>query len=224
MGCARKLVFSWGGNPGRRLAAPAPRRGRAGLAGAARDRGALARRHGDRVRGGRGEPPVRRPARLPRRRPAGADAGRDDRVPVHGRAARGGARPPARRRHRPRPAGRPARQRPALGDHRRPEGDGARVARARSPRSRRSSTSWSSGRAASSCRRGCSTPCRSRPRGAHPSYAHDYYDRDNDFYVAWDAVSRDRETFRAWMQRHVLDTADVGEYHASLAAAAKATA
>jgi glutaconate CoA-transferase subunit A len=43
------------------------------------------------------------------------------------------------------------------------------------------------------------------PRGAHPSYAHGYYDRDNDFYVAWDAISRDRDTFRAWMQRHVLE-------------------
>jgi glutaconate CoA-transferase, subunit A len=55
--------------------------------------------------------------------------------------------------------------------------------------------------------------------GAHPSYAHGYYERDNDFYVAWDAISRDREGFRSWMQRHVLDTADVREYHASLAAA-----
>jgi len=42
------------------------------------------------------------------------------------------------------------------------------------------------------------------PRGAHPSYAHGYYDRDNDFYVAWDAISRDRDAFRAWMDEHVL--------------------
>jgi glutaconate CoA-transferase, subunit A len=56
------------------------------------------------------------------------------------------------------------------------------------------------------------------PGGAHPSYAHGYYERDNDFYVAWDAISRDRDRFREWMQRHVLDTADVREYHASLAA------
>jgi glutaconate CoA-transferase, subunit A len=54
------------------------------------------------------------------------------------------------------------------------------------------------------------------PGGAHPSYAHSYYERDNDFYVAWDGISRDREGFREWMQRHVLDTTDVGEYHASL--------
>src|SRR5206468_4050688 len=48
------------------------------------------------------------------------------------------------------------------------------------------------------------------PGGAHPSYAHGYYDRDNRFYTAWDAISRDRERFTAWMQRHVLDTAYVG--------------
>ena len=42
------------------------------------------------------------------------------------------------------------------------------------------------------------------PRGAHPSYAHSYYDRDNDFYKAWDAIARDRDAFRAWMEEHVL--------------------
>jgi glutaconate CoA-transferase, subunit A len=47
------------------------------------------------------------------------------------------------------------------------------------------------------------------PRGAHPSYAHGYYDRDNAFYVAWDAISRDRDTFADWMQAHVLDAAKV---------------
>jgi glutaconate CoA-transferase, subunit A len=58
------------------------------------------------------------------------------------------------------------------------------------------------------------------PYGAHPSYAHGYYDRDNDFYVAWDTISRDRERFQEWMDRHVLSTADIGEYHASVAAVA----
>src|SRR5207244_1211636 len=42
------------------------------------------------------------------------------------------------------------------------------------------------------------------PRGAHPSYVHDYYDRDNGFYRAWDEISRDRDTFRAWMEQHVV--------------------
>jgi glutaconate CoA-transferase, subunit A len=41
--------------------------------------------------------------------------------------------------------------------------------------------------------------------GAHPSYAHGYYDRDNAFYVRWDAISRDRDSFRRWMAEHVLD-------------------
>ena len=43
------------------------------------------------------------------------------------------------------------------------------------------------------------------PRGAHPSYAHGYYERDNKFYVAWEAISRDRDTFTAWMREHVLE-------------------
>jgi glutaconate CoA-transferase subunit A len=54
------------------------------------------------------------------------------------------------------------------------------------------------------------------PGGAHPSYAHSYYDRDNAFYVAWDAISRDREGFAAWMRRHVLETDGIEGYHRSL--------
>jgi glutaconate CoA-transferase subunit A len=42
------------------------------------------------------------------------------------------------------------------------------------------------------------------PGGAHPSYAHGYYKRDNAFYKAWDAISRDRETFRAWIDENVM--------------------
>jgi glutaconate CoA-transferase, subunit A len=58
------------------------------------------------------------------------------------------------------------------------------------------------------------------PFGAHPSYSHGYYERDNDFYVAWDEISRDRDRFQSWVDRHVLGTADIGEYRASLAAEA----
>jgi glutaconate CoA-transferase, subunit A len=43
------------------------------------------------------------------------------------------------------------------------------------------------------------------PGGARPSYAHGYYDRDNDFYVRWDEISRDRETFTDWMRTNVLE-------------------
>lgn len=42
------------------------------------------------------------------------------------------------------------------------------------------------------------------PDGAHPSYAHGYSERDNDFYVAWDAISRDRSAFQEWMEANVL--------------------
>jgi glutaconate CoA-transferase subunit A len=43
------------------------------------------------------------------------------------------------------------------------------------------------------------------PGGAHPSYAHGYYKRDNAYYKAWDAVARDRDGFLAWMKANVLD-------------------
>ena len=42
------------------------------------------------------------------------------------------------------------------------------------------------------------------PAGARPSYAMGYVERDNDFYVGWDAISRDRDTFTAWMREHIL--------------------
>jgi glutaconate CoA-transferase subunit A len=60
------------------------------------------------------------------------------------------------------------------------------------------------------------------PRGAHPSYAQGFYDRDNEFYRRWDAISRDRDRFQEWMRRHVLETRDVVEYRSSLAEAATA--
>jgi glutaconate CoA-transferase, subunit A len=57
------------------------------------------------------------------------------------------------------------------------------------------------------------------PGGAHPAYAQGYYKRDNAFYKAWDAISRDRDTFLAWMQRHVLSSATFQEFRRSLAVA-----
>ncbi len=42
------------------------------------------------------------------------------------------------------------------------------------------------------------------PGGAHPSYAHGYSDRDNAYYRAWDAISRDRDAFTRWLEREVL--------------------
>jgi glutaconate CoA-transferase subunit A len=43
------------------------------------------------------------------------------------------------------------------------------------------------------------------PGGAHPSYAHGYYMRDNAYYKAWDAIARDRDGFLTWMKTNVLE-------------------
>ncbi|WP_395448105.1 CoA transferase subunit A [Aminobacter sp. UC22_36] len=43
------------------------------------------------------------------------------------------------------------------------------------------------------------------PGGAHPSYAHGYYVRDNASYLEWDEISADRDRFRAWMQNNVIE-------------------
>jgi len=43
------------------------------------------------------------------------------------------------------------------------------------------------------------------PGGAHPSYAHGYYPRDNAAYLEWDEISADRETFKDWMRKNVLN-------------------
>ncbi|MEX1180182.1 MAG: CoA-transferase [Cucumibacter sp.] len=44
------------------------------------------------------------------------------------------------------------------------------------------------------------------PGGAHPSYAHGYYDRDNAAYLDWDRISADRDAFRDWMEANVLNS------------------
>lgn len=43
------------------------------------------------------------------------------------------------------------------------------------------------------------------PGGAYPSYAQGYYTRSNAFYLAWDGIARDRDSFQAWMKAKVLD-------------------
>ena len=42
------------------------------------------------------------------------------------------------------------------------------------------------------------------PGGAHPSYAHGYYPRDNAAYMEWDGIAADRDVFLAWMEENVL--------------------
>lgn len=46
------------------------------------------------------------------------------------------------------------------------------------------------------------------PNGAWPSYADGYSIRDNEFYAAWDSISRDRQRFTAWMKENVLGEVD----------------
>lgn len=42
------------------------------------------------------------------------------------------------------------------------------------------------------------------PGGAHPSYAHGYYARDNAAYLAWDRIASDRDAFAAWIEENVM--------------------
>jgi len=50
------------------------------------------------------------------------------------------------------------------------------------------------------------------PGGARPSYAHGYYGRDNALYVAWDEISRDRDRFLDWMKSNVLERQDAARF------------
>ena len=50
------------------------------------------------------------------------------------------------------------------------------------------------------------------PFGAHPSYAQGYYDRDNDFYVAWDKIAREESSFKKYLDEFVYGVKDRAEY------------
>ncbi|WP_329457999.1 CoA transferase subunit A [Streptomyces sp. NBC_01497] len=52
------------------------------------------------------------------------------------------------------------------------------------------------------------------PGGAHPSYATGYSERDNAFYTAWDAIARDREAFTRWLDTEVRGAAGAGSSEA----------
>ncbi len=207
-GAARKLVFSWGGNPGVgslhrfRDAVengwPAPleidEHSHAGMA--------------NRYAAGALEAPVRGAARLPGQRHP-----RPARPPSPPSPAPSPARswPPSPRSTPTSPSSTPSRPTaPATSSC--GAWQGCRRRR-RSPRgaswspSRRSSTPWSPAPAASSCPPGSSTRSPLVPGGAHPSYAAGYSVRDNAFYQAWDAISRDREAFGRWVEESVRSAA-----------------
>jgi glutaconate CoA-transferase subunit A len=54
------------------------------------------------------------------------------------------------------------------------------------------------------------------PYAAHPSYTQGYYDRDNAFYLDWDAISRDKDTVRAYLDQWVFGVQDRSEYWSKL--------
>jgi glutaconate CoA-transferase subunit A len=54
------------------------------------------------------------------------------------------------------------------------------------------------------------------PYGAHPSYAQGYYDRDNRFYLEWDRISRDEAACRTWLDEWVHGVTDRAAYLAKL--------
>jgi glutaconate CoA-transferase subunit A len=56
------------------------------------------------------------------------------------------------------------------------------------------------------------------PFACHPSYAQGYYDRDNEFYLAWDKISESPETVKAWLDEWVYGVKDREEYWQKLGA------
>jgi glutaconate CoA-transferase subunit A len=55
-----------------------------------------------------------------------------------------------------------------------------------------------------------------QPYGAHPSYVQGYYDRDNDFYLKWDSISRDETATQNWLAEWVYGVDDRAGYLAKL--------
>ncbi|HTG47409.1 MAG TPA: CoA-transferase [Actinomycetota bacterium] len=50
------------------------------------------------------------------------------------------------------------------------------------------------------------------PYACHPSFAQGYYDRDNAFYLEWDRIARDPETLETWMREWIYDLGSHREY------------
>ena len=153
-GCARKLVFSWGGNPGvgslHRFRDAVEHSWPRPLQIEEHSHAGMANRY---VAGASGLPfAVLRGYNGTGLARQGQH--RRDRLPVHRGAAGRGGGAAAGRDGDPRAAGRPGRQRAVLGDHRGAEGGGARARRARWSRSKRSSTCWNRGPGRSCCRPG----------------------------------------------------------------------
>ena len=50
------------------------------------------------------------------------------------------------------------------------------------------------------------------PWGCHPSFVQGFYDRDNDFYVKWEDISRDPATYAAYLDEFVYGVPDRAAY------------
>lgn len=57
------------------------------------------------------------------------------------------------------------------------------------------------------------------PHGAHPSYAQGYYKRDNAFYTEWDSIAKERASFLAWIDEYIVGTRDHAEFMSKFNAA-----
>ncbi len=54
------------------------------------------------------------------------------------------------------------------------------------------------------------------PYAAHPSYTQGYYDRDNALYLDWDKISSSPDTVKAWLAEWVYGVKDRNDYWAKL--------
>ncbi len=208
VGAARRLVFSYGGNPGVGSLHRFRDAIEHGWPRADRDRGALARRDGQPLRGRRVRTAVRADARLRRHRPDGART----RV-KRGRRARSRASSWWRcRRCDPDVAivhaqeadregnvqlwGIPGVQKEAVLAAERSLVTVERIVDELEPRPGGVVIpGWVIDAVAEA------------PGGSQPSYSLGITARDNDFYREWDALSRDRDAFAAWMDEHVIGRA-----------------
>jgi glutaconate CoA-transferase subunit A len=50
------------------------------------------------------------------------------------------------------------------------------------------------------------------PKAAHPSYAQGYYDRDNDFYLKWDKLSESPGAVKSYLDEWIYGLKDRSEY------------
>ena len=60
------------------------------------------------------------------------------------------------------------------------------------------------------------------PFCSHPSYTQGYYDRDNAFYLEWDKISQDRSAVKAWLDEWVFGVKDRADYWEKLGAETQA--